>query len=557
MDQIRQARLQRLAVQPDPVPAAVPLSVMVRDARLNPPQVVPPLGGAVQIDPLLQGAAQAVQHVRQVDSSNQAIMAAVVQLQGAVPVILGRIKDIEDHQKDLRAENVRLHDRTVAAIAEFRTFAAENFNEIKKGITAAAGFFAGGCFGGIKRNLLLRIATCMFLFFCFLFGVIGMVFNFYVKMRKAFITAISVMFAGFGPIAVAIVYNIVSVLVSCIELGWTVLLINTLGSFWPFRMERVGTRTIIALKDLFMSVVGLVMKFFNSLFTPFFDLVEEVTGWDLRKMFTWMNTFMEQVVSVWEYICSWVFSPAIKLVEGEVPPLDVEDIPESAAFVGHVSEKLAATASKVSEVAADAGEVLATKVTDAATKATKVALEAKEALSAAPEWAANKLASAKEQAAGFSARLASATDFAKKKMMDQLGGGLAEEVPKVVKKAAKKSMFKPRPHRGGGQVGFEESYYAFKNTSGFDNQMGYIVVMLAMMSEPSFENKYLNAYLSNPIVEKMTVELNKRIEVMTHFMTTGSSVPMPRLERPMLSLGMGRPTRKQRRKRRGTHKNEM
>jgi hypothetical protein len=550
MSEIRAARLLKLAARPDPAPPAGSLNAVIRNARLHPPQVVPPLGGAAHIDPLLQGAAQAVQHVRQVDSSNQAIMAAVVQLQGAVPVILGRIKDLEDHQKDLRAENVRLHDRTVAAIAEFRSFAAENFNEIKKGITDAAGFFAGGCFGGVKRNLLLRIATCMFLFFCFLFGVIRMVFNFYVKMRKAFITAISVMFAGFGPIAVAIVYNIVSVLVSCIELGWSVLLINTLGSFWPFRMERIGTRTIIALKDLFMYVIHLVMTFFNSLFSPFFDLVEEVTGYDIRKVFTWMNSFMEQVVAVWNYVCSWVFAPVKKLVEGEVLPIDPESIPESAEFVSHMKETLAATTSKAAEVASDTKEALTAAAHTAAAKVSEVASDASDYLAYAKQWSA-----------GAKDRLASATDFAKKKVMDQLGGGLAEEVPKAAKKAAsatKTSLFKARPKRGGGIVGFEESFFAFQHTSGVDNQMGFIVVMLAMMSEPEFNNKYLTAYLSNPMVERMTSELYKRIEVMTEFLQTGHmspSVRMPRLERTLVSgIGM-RPTRKHRRaRRRRTHK---
>ena len=88
--------------------------------------------------------------------------------------------------------------------------------------------------------------------------------------------------------------------------------------------------------------------------------------------------------------------------------------------------------------------------------------------------------------------------------------------------------------------------------------MGFIVVMLAMMSEPEFNNKYLDAYLLNPMVQKMTVELNKRIEVMTEFLQTGHmspSVRMPRLERTLVSgIGM-RPTRKQRRpKRRRSHK---
>ena len=551
MSEIRAARLQKLAARPDPGPPAGSLNAVIRNARLNPPQVVP-LGGG-QVDPLLQGAAQAVQQVRQVDSSNAAIMAAVVQIQSTLPVILGRIKEVEDHQKDLRAENVRLHDRTVAAIADFRSFAAENFNEIKKGITAAAGFFAGGCFGGIHRGILLRIATCMFLFFCFIFGVIRMMFNFYVKMRKAFLTAISVMFAGFGPFVSGIVYNITSILVFCVELGWSVLLINTLGSFWPFRMERIGTRTIIALKDLFMSVLSLIYQFLTTLFTPFFDLVEEVTGWDLRKGFQWMNSLMEQIVAVWQYVCSWVFAPPVvkKLTEGDVLPIDTEDIPESAAFVAHMKETLEATTSKAAEVASDTKEALSAAAHTAAAKVSEVASDASDYLAYAKQWSA-----------GAKERLASATDFAKKKVLDQLGGGLAEEVPKAAKKAAsnakKTSLFKVRHKRGGGLVGFEESFFAFQHTSGVDNQMGFIVVMLAMMSEPEFNNKYLTAYLSNPMVERMTSELYKRIEVMTEFLQTGHmspSVRMPRLERTLVSgIGM-RPTRKHRRaRRRRTHK---
>jgi hypothetical protein len=58
----------------------------------------------------------------------------------------------------------------------------------------------------------------------------------------------------------------------------------------------------------------------------------------------------------------------------------------------------------------------------------------------------------------------------------------------------------------------------------------------------------------------MTVELNKRIEVMTEFLHTGHmspSVRMPQLERPLVQgIGMmRRPTRKRRRaKRKNTHK---
>jgi hypothetical protein len=560
MSDLRKLRVQKLLATQDPDPPSVPLSVVVRNARLRPPQVVPPLGGAVQIDPTqqnvaqaVQNAAQAVQHVRQVDSSNAAIMNAVLQLQSAVPVILGRIKEVEDHQKGFRAENKDLHDRTVAAIADFRSFAADNFDEIKKGIIASAGFFSRGCFGGIEQSILLRIATCMFLFFCFLFGILKTMVVFYVKMRTALLTLISAMFAGFGPFISGLVFNLLSILVFCIELGWSVLLINTLGSYWPFRMERMGTDTVIALKNIFMSVVGVIYHFLTSLFTPFFDLFKEVTGWDLRKGFEWMKSLMKQIADVWQYICSWVFSPVKNLAEGEVLPIDPESIPESAEFVEHLKGTLEATKSKAAEVASDAKEALTSAAHTAADKVSKMASEGSDYLAYAQKWTA-----------GAKERLASATDFATKKIADQLGG-LAEEVPKAAKKSATKtSLFKVRTPRhrtgSGGLVGFEESFLAFHHSQGFDNQMGYIVVMLAMMSEPSFDDKYLDAYLSNPIVQHMTVELNKRIEVMTEFLTTGHvspSVRTPQLERPLVQgIGMmRRPTRKRRRaKRKRTHK---
>jgi len=540
MDKQREARL-RLVHAPQSATPSVPLHVQIRDKRLNPPVVVPPLGGALVapaqvVLPAVQQAIVAVQQVQQVDSSNEAIMRSIQQIQAAVPIIMGKIKDVEDHQKELRSENVRLHDRTVAAISEFRAFAAENFDELKRGVTAAAGFFAGGCFGGIQRNIVLRIAQCMFLFFCFVFGMIKMAVEFYLKMRKALITAFSIMFAGYGPFVMGVVYNIISIMVTCIEVGWTVVMMNTVGSYWPFRTERLGMKVVLMISQLFTRIIQLFFSFFTNLFNPFFDVVKEVTGFDLRNLFTFIYDFLNKLVDMWEYLCSWRYAPSLGNGISEVG-IGEDDIPESAEFVSHISGVVGNVKTKASEAVNEAGEVLV----------------------AAPGWVAEKLTSAKDQAMDAAARLASAADFARRKVLDNLPSGAeAPKVPKVPKVSAKKfsSMLKPRHKKGGGVVGFEEAYYAFKNTQGFENRFGYIVVMLALMSEPTFDNKYLTAYVSNPIVEKMTSELYKRITVFTKFFSTGKS-HVVHLERPLVpGLGMGRPTRKYRGKVRQTKKSK-
>jgi hypothetical protein len=175
----------------------------------------------------------------------------------------------------------------VAAIGEFRAFAAENFDELKRGIIESAGFFAGGCFGGVRRNILMRIAKCFMLFICFVGGVLNMIKNFYLNTREMFLKSISLIFAGFGPFVVAVVYNIVSVLVFCVELGQAVLFINTIGAF--FGMKKIGTAAIIKIGQLFMFLIQKILEFFLNIFNPFFELVYDVTGWDLRKLFAWVG----------------------------------------------------------------------------------------------------------------------------------------------------------------------------------------------------------------------------------------------------------------------------